>query len=99
MLWRLLLVQAHLHAAIIKTFATAADDQPSEFIQLMRLRQPNGMTMTGGPMIPCPVSKPSSFHSKPPVGSWLNGLEWIRVDLGRVFPSSAQETLINTPVN
>lgn len=27
-LWRLLLVQAHLHAAIIKTFATVADDRP-----------------------------------------------------------------------
>ena len=27
-LWRILLVQAHLHAAIIKTFATAADDRP-----------------------------------------------------------------------
>jgi hypothetical protein len=27
-LWRLLRVQAHLHAAIIRTFATVADDQP-----------------------------------------------------------------------
>jgi len=27
-LWRLLLAQAHLHAAIIKTFATVADDRP-----------------------------------------------------------------------
>lgn len=27
-LWRLLLAQAHLHAALIKTFATVADDRP-----------------------------------------------------------------------
>lgn len=40
-LWRLLLAQAHLHAAIIKTFATVADDRPQRIHPVDALTSPD----------------------------------------------------------
>lgn len=56
-LWRLLLTQAHLYAAIIKTFGSVANDRPQRIHPVDVSHRPNGMSLTGGPKFPCPVKK------------------------------------------